>query len=245
MVADRTREILHVDPALVDPAPALLTRGAGDAEVTSICRLDDGKRLVAMLSPDRLFRSDVVRRLISEQDNGADTAESQTDGTVMADEQFIIFRLGNQEYGLPVTALDEIARPPDRIARLPKAPAFIEGVINLRGNIVPIIDLRRRFELASKEPGSGRRILVLTVGSGKAGFLVDGVSEVMKVPAATIHPAPELSPEQMRLIGRVANVQAQDRMIFLIDPAQLLDRVEHDVLATFDATALEQASHGS
>jgi purine-binding chemotaxis protein CheW len=245
MVADRTREILHVDPDLIDPAPALLTRGAGDAEVTSICRLDDGKRLVAMLSPDRLFRSDLVRRLVSEQGNGGDTSESRTDGNAMADEQFIIFRLGDQEYGLPVGAVDEIARPPDRIARLPKAPAFIDGVINLRGNIVPVIDLRRRFELTSKEPASGRRILVLAVGSGKAGFLVDGVSEVMKVPTATIQPAPELSPEQMRLIGRVANVEAQGRMILLLDPAQLLDQVEGEVLAKLDHVALEQASQGS
>ena len=66
MVADRTREILRVDPGLIDPAPALLTQGAGEAEITSICRLDHGKRLVAVLSPDRLFRSDLVRRVLSE-----------------------------------------------------------------------------------------------------------------------------------------------------------------------------------
>ena len=59
----------------------------------------------------------------------------------MADEQFVIFRLGNQEYGLPIGAVDEIARPPDHITRLPKAPAFIDGVINLRGIVVPIVDL--------------------------------------------------------------------------------------------------------
>ena len=70
MVADRTREILRIDPGLIDPAPALLTRGAGDAEITSICRLDHGKRLVAVLSPDRLFRSDLVRRVLSEQGDG-------------------------------------------------------------------------------------------------------------------------------------------------------------------------------
>ena len=160
----------------------------------------------------------------------------------MADEQFIIFRLGDQEYGLPIAAVDEIARPPDQITRLPKAPAFIDGVMNLRGTVVPIVDLRRRFELASKEPGSARRILVLAVGGGKTGFMVDGVSEVMKLPDAAIRPAPELSPEQMRLIGRVANLEAQGRMILLVDPTQLLDQVEADVLAKFDRAALEQES---
>ena len=74
------------------------------------------------------------------------------------------------------------------------------------------------------------------------GFIVDGVSEVIKVPAAAIQPAPELSPEQMRLIGRVANLDAQDRMILLVDPTQLLDQIEVDVLAKFDRSDLEQAS---
>ena len=82
----------------------------------------------------------------------------------MADEQFIVFRLGDQEYGLPIAAVDEIARPPEHITRLPKAPAFIDGVMNLRGTVVPIVDLRRRFELASTEPAGSRRILVVAVG---------------------------------------------------------------------------------
>jgi purine-binding chemotaxis protein CheW len=163
----------------------------------------------------------------------------------MPDEQFIIFRLGEQEYGLPIGAVEEIARPPDRITRLPKAPAFIDGLMNLRGSVVPVVDLRRRFEMVSAEPASARRILILAVGSGKAGFMVDGVSEVMRVPADNIRPAPELSSEQMRLIGRVANLDARGRMILLVDPSQLLDRLEADVLAKLDPRALEQAMQAS
>jgi purine-binding chemotaxis protein CheW len=245
MIADRTRDILRIDPDLVDPAPTLLTRGAGDAEVTSICRLDDGRRLVAMLSPDRLFRSELMRRLISDQNNGGDAAESPMDQHTMADEQFIVFWLGDQEYGLPIGAVDEVTRPPEQIARLPRAPAFVDGVINLRGDIVPIIDLRRRFELTPKEQAGGRRILVLSVSSAKAGFLVDGVSEIMKVSAGAIQPSPELSAEQMRLIGRVANMEAQGRMILLIDPTQLLDQFEGAVLAALGRTAPEDAAPGS
>jgi purine-binding chemotaxis protein CheW len=241
LVADRTREILRVDPGLIDPAPALLTRGAGDAEITSICRLDQGKRLVAVLSPDRLFRSDLVRRVLAEHGQAGESSESQTDGNAMADEQFIIFRLGDQEYGLPIGAVDEIARPPEQITRMPKAPAFVDGVMNLRGIVVPIVDLRRRFELAAREPGRAQRILVLAIAGGKTGFMVDGVSEVMRVPAAAIQAAPELSSEQMRLIGRVANLDAQNRMILLLDPAQLLDQVEAEVLSRLDRTELEPA----
>ena len=245
MVADRTREIIRIAPGLIDPAPALLTRGAGDAEITSICRLDHGKRLVAVLSPDRLFRSDLVRRVLSEQGDGSGDLELPTDGSAMAEEQFVIFRLGDQEYGLPVAAVEEIARPPDHVSRLPRAPAFIDGVMNLRGSVVPIVDLRRRFEVAPKELGNARRILVLALGGGKTGFMVDGVSEVMRVPLDAIRPAPELSPEQMRLISRVANLDAEGRIILLVDPAQLLDQVEADVLAKFDRAGLDHASKAS
>jgi purine-binding chemotaxis protein CheW len=240
VVADRPREILRVDANQIDPAPALLTRGEGDAEITSICRLDHGRRLVALLSPDRLFRSDLVRRILADQDEETAAPEAQRDDRVMTDEQFIIFRLGDQEFGIPVGAVEEIARPPEQITRLPKAPAFIDGLINLRGAVVPIVDLRRRLQLTSKEPGGSPRILVLVIGGRKTGFLVDGVSEVMKVPAAAISSAPELSSEQMRLIGRVANLEGQGRMILLVEPAPLLDEIEADILAKFDPSDLEQ-----
>ena len=121
VIADRTRQILRVDRNVIDPAPTLLTRGDGDAEITSICRLDQGKRLVALLSPDHLFRSDLVRRLLLEQSSENVASLSPTGGNTMDDEQFIIFRLGDQDYGLPIAAVDEIARLPDHIARLPEA----------------------------------------------------------------------------------------------------------------------------
>ena len=234
LVADRTKEIFHVDPSVIDPAPALLTRGKGDAEITSICRLDQGKRLVALLSPERLFHSDLMKRVVSEGTEAADNSTDATDGSVMAEEQFVIFNLGSQEYGLPIEAIQEIARPPDHVTKLPKAPAFIDGVMNLRGRVVPIVDLRRRFDVAMGERVGAQRILVLTLGGGQTGFMVDGVSEVLKVPSSAIRPAPDLSTEQMRLINRVANLDLQERMILLVDPAQLLDQVEADVLTKFD-----------
>jgi purine-binding chemotaxis protein CheW len=245
MVADRTREILRVAPASIDPAPALLTRGGGDAEIVSICRLDHGKRLVAVLSPERLFRSDLTRRVLSESNDETDERDSQGNGREMADEQFVVFRLGEQDYGLAIGAVDEIACPPDHITRLPKAPAFIEGVMNLRGSVVPIVDLRRRFDLPPLESAGARRVLILAVAGGKTAFMVDRVSEIIKVPAEAIRPTPELSAEQIRLIGRVVNLDEQGRMILLVDLAQLLDQVEADVLAKLDRTNLGQATKTS
>ena len=171
--------------------------------------------------------------------------QSPTDGNAMADEQFIIFRLGDQEYGIPIAAVDEIARPPDHITRLPKAPAFIDGVMNLRGSVVPIVDLRRRFDLTSTEPGERPAHSRAGDRRGEDGF--PGRQRLGSHEGARpmqFMPAPELSPEQMRLISRVANLDAQGRMILLVDPAQLLDQVEADVLAKFDRSDLEHTVEG-
>jgi purine-binding chemotaxis protein CheW len=174
----------------------------------------------------------VVRRVLSEQ-SGEVATDDTRDGATMADEQFIVFRLGDQEYGLPIASVDEIARPPERLARMPKAPAFVDGIMNLRGVVVPVIDLRKRFNIAPRAATGADRILVLSLGAGKTGFVVDAVSEVARIPEAAIGAAPAVSAEQMRLIGRIANLDAQDRMILLVDPGNLLDRIEADVLEKF------------
>jgi purine-binding chemotaxis protein CheW len=238
VVADATREILRINPDIIDPAPALLTRGEGEAEISSICRVDNGRRLVALLSPDQLFRPDLVSRILSDQ-GIANEPQSQLETSAMAHEQFIIFRLDKQDYGIPIAAVAEIARPPEGITRLPKAPDFIDGVMNLRGSVVPIINLRRRLDLGATEHAASQRILILAVGGVTAGFLVDGVSEIMKAQIDAIQPAPEVSQEQMRLISRVINLESDGRLILLVDPTQLLDKIEADVLAKFERSVLD------
>jgi purine-binding chemotaxis protein CheW len=228
LVADRTREILRVAPSLVDPVPAMLTRGQGTAELQAICRLDGGRRLVSVLSPDRLFRHDVLSDAIAE---GANAREAEMAGDAVAtgeEQQFIVFRLDREEYAVPIAAVDEVTRRPDELTRVPKAPAFIEGVINLRGAVIPVVDQRRRFDLPAAPPSGRQRIIVITLDGLRAGFLVDAASELVKIPSSAISPAPELSDEQVRLISRVANLQ--DRMILIVDAPQLLDRRELGLL---------------
>ena len=228
LVADRTREILRIDPNLVDPVPTMLTRGEGTAELQAICRLDGGRRLVSVLSPDRLFRHDVLA-------GAAAAATDAREGEMVGDaqgatdqQQFIVFQLDREEYAVPIGAVDEVTRRPDELTRVPKAPEFIEGVMNLRGAVIPVVDQRRRFDLPAAPPSSRQRIIVITLDGLRAGFLVDAASELVKIPSAAIGPAPELSDEQVRLISRVANLQ--DRMILIVDAPQLLDRRELGLL---------------
>jgi purine-binding chemotaxis protein CheW len=228
LVADRTRDILRIDASLVDPVPTMLTRGTGTAELQGICRLDGGRRLVSVLSPDRLFRHDVVTEAVAEGEHARE-ADMVGDRPAATDEQrFIVFRLDREEYAVPIEAVDEVTRRPDALTRVPKAPEFIEGVMNLRGAVIPVVDQRRRFDLPAADSTDRQRVIVITFDGLRAGFLVDSASELLKIPGAAIGPAPELSDEQVRLISRVANLG--ERMILIVDAPELLDRRELGLL---------------
>ncbi len=228
LVADRTKEILRIDPRLVDPVPTMLTRGQGTAELQAICRLSGGRRLVSVLSPDRLFGKDVLSDGLADDVDAGETqmAGDQQGGT--DEQQFIVFRLAREEYAVPIGAVDEVTRRPDELTRVPKAPEFIEGVMNLRGAVIPVVDQRRRFDLPAAEESDRQRVIVITFEGLRAGFLVDGASELVKIPSSAIGPAPELSDDQVRLISRVANLPG--RMILIVDAPQLLDRRELGLL---------------
>lgn len=146
------------------------------------------------------------------------------------EEQFVVFRLMNEEYGVSIDAVQEIVRVPDQLTRIPNTPSFIEGVINLRGIVLPVIDQRRRFELATATRNDRQRIMVFTVRGARTGFVVDSVSEVIRIPASAIGAAPSLSGEQQRLIKRVANLAEQKRMILLLDVVELLNVGESEAL---------------
>jgi purine-binding chemotaxis protein CheW len=138
----------------------------------------------------------------------------------------VIFRLGAEEFGVPIMSVQEIVRVPETLTRVPRSPAFVEGVINLRGSVLPVIDQRSRLGLPLIERNDRQRIMVYLLAGMRTGFIVDSVAEVLRIPAARILPAPTLSQEQSELIGRVANLDGGKRMVMLIDPTHLLQGSE-------------------
>lgn len=227
VVMDSVKEVLRVSQSVIDPMPSLLARSGNLGEIESICRLQQGRRLVSILSADKMFNSSDIRAVTANADQeGEAMSEGASGGRIgQADdeEQFVAFRLMNEEYGVPIDAVQEIVRVPDELTKVPKTPDFIEGVVNLRGVVLPVVDQRRRFGLPSMERTDRQRIMVYTIRGIRTGFIVDSVSEVMRIPASVIGPAPALSDEQQRLIRRVANIEKQKRMILLLDVDQLLD----------------------
>ena len=142
------------------------------------------------------------------------------------DIQAVIFRLGAEEFGVPIMSVQEIVRVPEVLTRVPKTPNFVEGVINLRGTVLPVIDQRKRLGLSAIDRHEGQRIMVYLLGGLRTGFIVDSVAEVLRIPRANITQAPALSAEQTRLIQQVAKLDGDKRLVMLIDPRHFLEGQE-------------------
>ena len=237
LVADRMRSIFPADADLIETIPPVLSaRAGGESKISAIYRGENGRRLVSVLAPEQLFREDVMQRLKA---NGGPigAGDQEAPGREREERQFLVFRLGDDEFGLPIEAVDEVARVPDQITRLPRTPKFLEGVVNLRGEVLPVVDQRRRFDMPALDERATRRLVVVRTERHKAGLIVDSVSEVLRCPADEIAPAPSLSNETVKLVHGVVNLEQAGRIILLLDPAELLTRAERGLLDTFRAKA--------
>jgi purine-binding chemotaxis protein CheW len=105
--------------------------------------------------------------------------------------QLVVFNIGKELYGVGIESVHEIVKVPD-ITGVPDAPAFLQGVINLRGKIVPVVDLRKRMNLDGKENTKSSRVLITDNDGRLVGLLVDAVSEVLKVPPESVEAPPEM-----------------------------------------------------
>jgi purine-binding chemotaxis protein CheW len=149
-------------------------------------------------------------------------AREDKESKAEAMEHLATFYLDEEEYGLPVKLVQEIIRVSE-ITQVPRAPEFIKGVINLRGRIIPVIDLRRKLGLGDVKTTRETRIVVVGLSGRLIGLLVDGASQVLRVPVASVEPAPEEIVEiDTNFIRGVAKLEK--RLIILIDLSRVLAR---------------------
>jgi len=138
--------------------------------------------------------------------------------------EFLAFKLGNEEYGIDILRVQEI-RSYEEPTRMANAPVFIKGVINLRGVIVPIMDLRMKFNMEQVKYDSFTVVIVLNIGGRVVGMVVDGVSDVITLTPEQLRPAPEFSSaignDHLLAIGSVG-----DRILILLDIEKLMSSSE-------------------
>jgi purine-binding chemotaxis protein CheW len=228
LVADRARALVRAEATAIDPAPTMLAaRSGGESKIVAIFRGNGGQRLISLLAPEQLFREDVMRRIGDSSFHSVSQPTAPASDTIL---HFVVFRLGDEEFGLPIGAVDEVARIPAQVTRVPKMPDFLEGVVNLRGEVLPVVDQRRRFNMPKLAGDGGQRLIVVRAERHRAGLIVDRVSEVVRTEANAIEPPPDLAGEGARLVNGVINDRHSDRMILLLDPAELLTAVEQNAL---------------
>ncbi|MGB9885461.1 MAG: chemotaxis protein CheW [Moorellales bacterium] len=146
-----------------------------------------------------------------------------------AERQLVAFELAGETYGVDINWVHEIIRM-QTVTRLPRTPEFIEGVINLRGRIIPVIDLRKRFHLPPREQTPDTRIMVVEMAGVTVGMIVDAVSEVVRLPADSIEPPPPMmhgiDTAYLEGVGKW-----QDRLIILLNLDRVLRQGEQEQLA--------------
>jgi purine-binding chemotaxis protein CheW len=142
--------------------------------------------------------------------------------------QLVSFHVGGEEFGLDILRVQEIIRV-QQLTRVPNSPDFVEGVINLRGKVIPVIALRKRFGLETLAQDKQTRIVVVEVKGTVLGFMVDSVSEVLRIPADTVEPPPRLGKVEREYVSGVGKLN--DRLLILLDVDRLMSESEESLVA--------------
>lgn len=142
----------------------------------------------------------------------------------MAEKKYVIFKLGEEEYGIDIMKVKEVTEYKETV-KVPNTPDFVEGIINLRGDVTPIISLKRRFKLNHDTTLESTRVIVVNLEDRLVGFIVDDASQVLSLDDNQIDSAPEIvsgiGKKYIEGIGKV-----DDRMIIMLDLLQVLDEDE-------------------
>ena len=233
LVVDHVHEVLNVPKNLVEPPPRIASNGG--MELSGVAKLDDGARLIMLLDVAHLMKDQKLRDVQDastlqsvEGKKSSERDTSNTSAEELSEVQLVTFMLGEEEYGVPISQIQEIDRL-SKITKVPKAAQFIEGITNLRGEVVPVLDTRKRFELAVKPSDDRTRVMIVDIGGVKTGLVVDSVREVLNLARKDIAPPPEAigsGGAQQQFISGIGKVDAGKRMIVLLDVKRILSRQE-------------------
>jgi chemotaxis signal transduction protein len=236
LVVDHVHEVLNVPKSLMEPPPRITS--SGGMELSGVAKLDEGSRLIMLLDVANLMKDQKLRDV--QNSSRAAAAEEKTgkinktgaSAQEVSEVQLVTFMLGAEEYGIPISQIQEIDRL-SKITKVPKAAPFIEGVTNLRGEVIPVLDTRKRFGLEIKPSDDRTRIIIVDLGGVKTGLVVDSVREVLHLAKKDIAPPPEAigSGIDQQFISGIGKVDAGKRMIVLLDVERILCRQEQEHLS--------------
>jgi chemotaxis signal transduction protein len=236
LVVDHVNEVLSVQEEDIEAPPPAAQHGG--VNLYGVAKLNGGDRLILLLETGSLLDSHHLEALAREQGTaaaqpGEHAAARQVERVAMEEDlQVVTFLLGEEEYGIPIAKIQEIDRL-SKVTQTPKAPKFVEGVANLRGEVIPVLSTRSLFALEPKKPDDRKRVIIVDLAGAKTGMVVDSVKEVMSIASRNIAPPPAsiANGTDNHFISGIGKVGDGKRMIVLLDVGRVLTSGEQSALA--------------
>jgi purine-binding chemotaxis protein CheW len=222
IMVDKISEVLRVPTSIIQPPPKFSTQ-SGD-QLRGVAKLNNGKRMILLLEPSKLISSDEINSIgdknMSYEQNSNEISVTRQ---LLEEEQLVTFKIDMEEYGVKIENVQEINRMTE-VTKIPRAPYFIEGIVNLRGNVIPALDLRRLFKLSEKQVTDATRIIIVDLNGKRTGIIVDSVSEVLRFEKMLIEAPPDIlssgiDSDYVEGVGKLDNGK---RMILILNISKVL-----------------------
>ena len=226
-IVAKVSNVVSISETELESVPSVCNDGAESGLLEAVYRSDGGKRLVSIINLPNIYGRALMSALTSIDDDIKQESQMSESNEVAFDEddceQYVIFWINGQEFGVSIDDTQEITRVPEKLESVPSTPDYLKGIVNLRGTVLPVIDLRSRLGMPCSETSERQRIVVLTKDKQRTGFIVDGVAEVKTVVRQTIEEAPSLSEMQSEFLNRLIKLNDEKRIIQIIEPNVLLN----------------------
>lgn len=221
---DAVHQVLQAPRSAIEPTPRIVGGSAsGSEQIRGIVKLDSGRRLIMLLDVEKLVDQACRKDLQAMTEGQVEQEAAGSQAAEQDERQLVSFKVAGEEFAVDIMQVQEIVRLA-KVTKVPHAPAFVEGVVNLRGNVLPVIDLRKRVHLPEKDYNDSTRVVVVDQEGRKTGIIVDSVSEVLAVKKEAIEPAPEITRSTYgdHFIEGVGKLHNGERMFLLLRTHELL-----------------------
>jgi len=222
IMVDKISEVLRVPSSIIQPPPKFSTQSG--EQLKGVAKLNNGKRMILMLEPSKLISADEISAISgTDGTHEQDIEEKSIARQILDEEQLVTFKIDMEEYGVKIANVQEINRMTE-VTKIPRAPYYIEGIVNLRGNVIPALDLRRLFKLSEKQVTDATRIIIVDFNGKRTGIVVDSVSEVLRFEKTLIEAPPDIlsSGIDSDYVEGVGKLDGGKRMILILDIRKVL-----------------------
>jgi len=231
VLVDSMRQVIMVPENIIDQPPSILSSQKSEC-LEGIVKIDGGKKLILLVDEKKLIPMDTMMELNNMKSTTQTKDDLKAASTNRTEEiQLVTFKLGCEEYGLNLENVQEINRL-ENITAVPMAPPFVEGLMNLRGVVIPAIDLRKKFNIEILAHNESTRVIIVNISGNLTGLIVDSVSEVIRLSKNLIDLPPDVISSNINtdFIVGIGKLNDNKRIIILINAEKILSKEEKVML---------------